>query len=286
MSFHQTHTTKNDRALSEDEIARFAPSVFATEAHASRSERFAPIPTIDILRGLRAEGFEVVGARQSGSRDETRRDFTKHMLRLRKMDGEALRVGDTLFEIVLKNANDGTSAYDLMGGLFRLICLNGMVVSDQTMGAVKVRHSGKALENVIEGTYRVLGDAQLALAAPEQWAKVKLEREEQVILAQSAHVLRFGDEGGGAAEAITAEALLRPRRSEDRFNDLWTTHNVIQEACIKGGLQGQGRDANNRMRHYTSRPVNSIDADVKLNKALWMLGERMAALKAPALNAA
>ena len=35
-----------------------------------------------------------------------------------------------------------------------------------------------------------------------------------------------------------------------------------------------------------SFPVNSIDADVKLNKALWMLGERMAALKAPALNAA
>jgi hypothetical protein len=29
-----------------------------------------------------------------------------------------------------------------------------------------------------------------------------------------------------------------------------------------------------------SRAVNGIDQDIKLNKALWLLGERMAALKA------
>jgi hypothetical protein len=29
-----------------------------------------------------------------------------------------------------------------------------------------------------------------------------------------------------------------------------------------------------------SRAVNGIDQDIKLNKALWLLGEKMAALKA------
>jgi hypothetical protein len=43
---------------------------------------------------------------------------------------------------------------------------------------------------------------------------------------------------------------------------------VVQENVIKGGLHGVGRD------------VNGIDQDIKLNKALWLLGERMAALKA------
>src|SRR5215475_11866198 len=35
------------RALTEDELRKYAPSVFATTAHDSRSERFQPIPTIE-----------------------------------------------------------------------------------------------------------------------------------------------------------------------------------------------------------------------------------------------
>jgi len=42
---------------------------------------------------------------------------------------------------------------------------------------------------------------------------------------------------------------------------------------------GIARDANNRPRRVTTRAVNGIDQDVKLNKALWVLAERMAELK-------
>lgn len=64
-----THTARFDtaRALTEDEMRKAAPSIFATAAHESRSERFQPIPTIEILRGLMAEGFMPVGAKQSGA---------------------------------------------------------------------------------------------------------------------------------------------------------------------------------------------------------------------------
>ena len=34
-----------------------APSIFAAGKHESRSERYAYIPTIDVLRGLQKEGF-------------------------------------------------------------------------------------------------------------------------------------------------------------------------------------------------------------------------------------
>ena len=54
-----TNTARFDhaRALTEDEMRRIAPSIFATSAHESRSERFQPIPTIEVLRGLGKEGF-------------------------------------------------------------------------------------------------------------------------------------------------------------------------------------------------------------------------------------
>lgn len=143
-----THTARFDsaRALTEDEMRKAALSIFATAAHASRSERFQPIPTIEVLRGLIAEGATVRRTRGAG-----KADFTKHLIRLRRIDdGKVYNVGDTVCEILLKNANDGTSAYDLMAGLFRIRCMNSLVAQTGTIDSVKVRHSGDVGAKVIE----------------------------------------------------------------------------------------------------------------------------------------
>lgn len=282
--YTQTARFDTGRALTEDELRKVAPSIFAVEAHDSRSERFRAIPTIEVLRGLAKEGFHAVGAKQSGTRDESKRDFTKHMIRLRRMDDAAkYQVNDTVCEIILKNANDGTSAYDLMAGLFRIRCLNSLVAQTSTIDSVKVRHSGDALGKVIEGTYRVLGEAVKTLEAPVEWSQLAMNREEQMAMAEAAHVLRFGDADGNVATPIQPAQLLRPRRYDDQNKpDLWHTFNIVQENVIRGGLTAVGRDANNRRRRTTTRDVNGIDQDVKLNKALWVLAERMKALKAAA----
>jgi hypothetical protein len=262
-------------------MRKAAPSIFAEVAHESRSERFRAIPTIEVLRALQKEGFEPVGVKQSTARDVGRVDFTKHLIRLRRMDNvQAYRVGDTVCEMLLKNANDGTSAYDLMAGLFRIACLNSLVAQTGTIDTVKVRHSGDVTNKVIEGTFRVLGEAQKALAAPQDWAQRQLGREEREIFAEAAHVLRFGDADGEVTTPIQAKQLLSPRRHADVATDLWTTFNVVQENVIRGGLHGVHRAPGVRPRRVTTRAVNGIDQDVKLNKALWMLAERMAQLKA------
>ncbi|WP_312366220.1 DUF932 domain-containing protein [Ensifer sp.] len=267
------------RALTEDEMRGFAPSIFATSAHESRSERFKPIPTIEILRGLVKEGFVPVGARQSVSRTEGKANFTKHLIRLRRLDdGNVYRVGDTVCEILLKNANDGTSAYELLAGLFRVCCLNSLVAQTGTIDAIKVRHSGDVQGKVVEGTYRVLGEAERTLAAPQDWSNLKMGREAREVLAEAAHLVRFGDADGVVMNPIRPEQLLAPRRIEDRGEDLWTVWNVVQENSIKGGLRGVKRDEFGRSRRSTSRPINGIDQDIKLNKALWLIGERMATL--------
>lgn len=277
-----TETARFDtgRALTETEMRRMAPSIFARSAHESRSERFQPIPTIEVLRGLMREGFMPVGAKQSRSRTEGKADFTKHLIRLRRVDdGKVYNVGDTVCEILLKNANDGTSAYELMAGLFRVRCLNSLVAQTSTIDAIKVRHSGDVQHKVIEGTYRVLGEAERTLAAPQDWSTLRLTRDERDILAAAAHVLRFGDSEGETTTPIKAHQMLIPRRHDDRADDLWTVWNVVQENAVKGGLRGVGHDDLGRPRRVKSRAVNGIDQDIKLNKALWLLGERMAALK-------
>lgn len=266
------------RALTEDELRRAAPSIFAVEAHESRSERFQPIPTIQVLRGLMAEGFQPVGARQSRTRDKSKADFTKHMIRMRRLDGKEYSVGDTVFEIILKNANDGTAAYDLMAGLFRVRCQNSLVSQVSTLDSLKVRHTGtpEAVRGkVIEGTYEVLKTAETVLTAPQDWGTMAMRPEEKEALAEAVHVLRFGDDDTGASRAITPAQFLRPRRRDDNGNDLWTVWNVCQESAIKGGLRGVTINDRGERRRTSTRPVSGIDQDVKLNKALWILGERM-----------
>ncbi|MBA8862747.1 hypothetical protein FHW19_004498 [Ochrobactrum anthropi] len=277
-----TDTARFDtgRALSEDEMRRIAPSIFAMTAHESRSERFMPIPTIEILRGLTKEGFVPVGVKQSASRIEGKANYTKHLIRLRRVDdGKTYNVGDNVCEILLKNANDGTSAYELMAGLFRIRCMNSLVTQTGTIDAIKVRHSGDVAGKVIEGTYRVLEEAERALSAPQDWSKLILKQDEQDVLAEAAHVLRFGDSEGQTTTPIKPQQLLVPRRAEDRDNDLWTTWNRVQENSIKGGLRAVGRDDLGRPRRVKSRAVNGIDQDIKLNKALWLIGQKMAELK-------
>src|ERR1700755_2002701 len=130
-------------------VQHYAPSVFADEKHDSRSERYTQIKTKDVLRRLIQEGFYIVYVAQGGSRIEGKRDFTKHMIRLRHRSWKAAN-GDAL-EILLYNAHDGTCSWHMLGGAFRFVCCNGIVMGD-TYCDVKVKHTGKhVLEDVVHG---------------------------------------------------------------------------------------------------------------------------------------
>ena len=44
--------------LNNEVMRRYAPSIFAESAHTSRSDKYAYIPTVEIVEGLRKEGFQ------------------------------------------------------------------------------------------------------------------------------------------------------------------------------------------------------------------------------------
>ena len=72
-----TFVIRSEAPLAEDQMRQAAPSIFAEGKHASRSDRYTYIPTIDVLRGLRKEGFEPFMAAQSKSRIEGKTEFTE-----------------------------------------------------------------------------------------------------------------------------------------------------------------------------------------------------------------
>lgn len=261
------------RVLSDMDIRKVAPSVFATNAHESRSERYAYIPTIAVLEAMRKEDFLPVAVSQSRCRLADKREFTKHMLRFRHAGAKMLAVGDTVPEIVLVNSHDGSSAYKLYAAMFRLACSNGLVVCDSSLGdEVSVPHKGDVTNRVIEGSFSVIENAALAGERAAEWKAIPLQSEEQKLFAHAALALRYDTDEKAAP--ITEQQALAIRRTADTPNDLWTTFNRVQENLVRGGA----RFTRNGRRDRT-RAVTGIDQNVKLNRALWQLAEGMKALK-------
>jgi hypothetical protein len=263
----------NRPALTELDLHNRAPSVFATEAHHSRSDRFVPVPTIDIVRGLTREGWLVTSAQQQKTRIADKAPFTKHLLRFRRLDSRELAVGDNLLELVLVNANDGAARYQLDAGIFRIACMNGMIVKSKDFGGVRVRHTGDAVRQVIEGSFEVLKSANKALTAPQDWSKIQLSERERFAFAKGAAVERWGiDENNNVLAPVGPDDLLRPRRTADTGRDLWSTFNVIQENVTQGGQYGRTASG----RRHTTRQIRGIDQSMSVNRGLWQMAEWLA----------
>lgn len=261
--FGSANIVRRDRPLTREELARYVPSIFSEDKHESRSERYTYIPTITLLDNLQREGFQPFFACQTRVRDQSKREHTKHMLRLRRA-GQI--TGKQLPEIILLNSHDGSSSYQMLPGLFRSVCQNGLICG-QSFGEVRVPHKGNVVEKVIEGAYEVLGIFDRVEEKRDAMESLTLPVPARQAIANAALRYRFGEEH----QPVTVSQLLTPRRYEDYSDDLWTVYQRIQENLIKGGLSG--RNAKGRRSH--TRAVKGIDGDVKLNRALWVMAENM-----------
>ena len=256
--------------LSEVQLQKIAPSIFATGGSARVSARYGFIPTIEVVRGLRTSGFQPVSAMQSRSRIDGRENFVKHVMRFRHESNlENLKTEGMLSEIVLINSHDGTTSYQLKAGIYRLVCSNGLIVGND-MFSRKVKHHGNVVEQVVKAANDLIEIVPISVEKANEWKDIELNREQQIIYARSAMELKWN----GEEFPVTPNQILDPRRSVDYKNDLWTTFNVVQENMIRGGIRYRTENGS-RMR---TRAVNSVNENVRLNTALWTLTEKMAEL--------
>ena len=257
------------RGLTNDELHRIAPSIFAAEKHESRSARYAYVPTADLLDGMRDNGFFPVKVTHPMCRTEDKKNFGKHLIRFRRED--QLQSNEAR-EIILVNSHDGSSSFQLMAGVFRLVCSNGLIVGKNDT-EIRIPHSGRAIDNVIEGSFRVINEFDQVTESIETMKSIVLPEPLQIAFAEAAMEIRFDDaENSG----VKPSQLLRPHRLADKGADLWTTFNVIQENAIRGGLRTLKRDERNQIQRGSTREIKGIDQNVKINKALWIIAEAIA----------
>ena len=279
--------------LSNDELRRAVPSLFATEAHESRSDRFVPIPTANVLDGLRAADFMPVMAQQARTRIPGKQDYTRHMIRMRHRS--LTNTAGEAFEVILVNANDGTAAYKMIAGIFRFVCTNGLFTGE-AFDTVTVRHAGKTvIDDVRTGALNMLQTAPHVLEHVERFKGITLDRAEALTFAEAAHRVRFANayeadsDNPDALPVLNPDAcpvqpldLLRARRTADKTPTLWSAFNIVQENTVRGGQRGIIQGTNGKARRAKVREVKGIAQTTALNQALWDLTEKMADIKCAA----
>lgn len=266
----------NVGGLYPDEIRAAAPSVFAGEAHSSRSRKFGFVNTASILETLAEVGFVPVYALQAKTKIDGMEPYTRHRICLRP----ASELGTARLEAIeleLTNAHNGTSAYRVGLRIYRLVCSNGLKRWVEEGTQYRVPHLGDLVSNVVEGSITILEEREAIAGEVEAMKARVLSREEQEELARRALALRFpqGQWADGMHfphSCYLPEDVLRPQIAADAAEaasgqvSLWLAFNLIQRNLVAGGVS---RVANGKRR--VVRAIRGMDQGDGFNQALWRL---------------
>ena len=264
--------------LNHDQLQKTAPSIFSERPSEKVSNKYAFVPTVQVVEQLEKRNWYPVNAReQRVLKDDGRQGYQKHVIRFHMPHQLDQSINEVIPEIVLTNSHNRSSCFQFSVGLFRLVCSNGLLVADAMISQMKVRHIGYNNDQVHHIIDSIVEHTPTVLNRLDDLKQIELTRQEQTAFATSAAMEKWNID---LCERLPfePEKLLTPHRHEDTSPSLWNTYNTVQENLTKGGLRYIANKDGHRTRHKT-RPITSINKDLRTNKALWMLTENMRRIK-------
>jgi hypothetical protein len=278
-------------------LARTAPAALSTEAHSSRSARYAHVNTSDIVGVLEQDGWSLDRSEQARTRTEDRANHAKHLLRF--SHPTLPLVSGVRPQVVVLNSSDGSSALKMFAGLLRMACMNG-IITGESFASMSLHHRGANIaDQIVAHAATLKSRIPEVIDVIEQWRSTELDFGTQVEFAAAAAELRFPNAkivtGAGempsrlncpAAEGlpdrvVNAQSLLGCHRWSDNENNLWHVFNRVQENLIRGGAQTATlvkNDAGDPVGYSWAkgRKVTSLTANQSINQGLWDLSSQVA----------
>jgi len=229
------------------------------------TDKYVHVPTEKVIEDIIELGWTPINAYRVASRGK-RTGTGRHMVKFVNYD--FMEEGKTEYpELLLTNSHDGTTAFKLDVGIFRLVCSNGMVVKSQDFGSMRVRHYGYDFETIKGAVNELVEQIPDYLKQVEEMKEQKLEREQMLEFARQAALLRMTKVNESAIdEVVDVDDLLFATRKEDEGNGLWEVFNRLQEKVVNGKFKyAFGK------KERKARPVKGFKSQVKLNQDLWEL---------------
>lgn len=230
------------------------------------TEKYKLAKTSEMIKTIEGLGYKMDRFVALKVRKKERQGFQKHRVIFTSPSLKA--TADGVPQLLLTNSHDGTSSVILQLGFFRMVCSNGLVVGDNLIQPVRVRHSGNDFDQrLIEGINFIVAQADKLTQSIDKMKQVKLSDAEIKSFQRDALQNRLGD------DALIDSFTIPVQRNEDQANDLFTVMNVIQEALIRGGAR-VSVEQNGQRKNKAIRKVNSLTAQTDINTMLWNLAEQ------------
>lgn len=265
----------------------WVPPMAAQEASQEVSDRYNFLSTEQIVETMERQGYVVHGAQQRGHGQHG-----VHIVRFRHRDIVETpgTVGDSIPEIILKNAHNGRSSAVIRGGVYELVCANGMVIGTDAF-MVKVRHDQHDIMDQIVNAAVNIGDKmEEMMDMIGLWRSKYLTDSEKNHLAHCMIEARFpAREWQQYSPEIERVRVARPRRMRQAYDSGWNVFNRIQESLTRGGRQnaprvrrlpggvlpGQSGVLNGvqRREFRSARPLTSALSDYEVNVKIWNAGQ-------------
>ena len=262
---------ENRESLTMDELKMICPEISTPEInselrqHLGISDKYVHVPTEQVIEDVMKMGWSPINAYRVNSRKK-RNGVGRHMIKFVNYD--FMQEGKTEYpELLLTNSHDGTTAFKLDVGIFRLVCSNGMVIKSQDFGSMKVRHYGYDFETIKGAVNKLVEQIPDYLKQVEDMKEQELEREQMLEFAREAALLRFKTANIETIDKLVdVDDLLESTRKEDEGNGLWEVFNRLQEKVVNGKFNyALGK------KERKARPVKGFKSQVKLNQDLWEL---------------
>lgn len=265
-----------------EQLRELAPAAFRMPEDGAEhgvSKHYQFMTTAEIINGLGTMGWNPHSAMQQKSKKNP--ETTKHMLRFRHDDFGSLGVKGNIPEILLVNSHDRTTSLNFHVGIFRLICSNGLIVASETFNKLTIRHMGTDFETVRTMINDVAKNLPTVFESINRFEGVILNENAQIEFAQQSFAIRFPEYINPKnnklnvklmMERVDIKEILKPHRTDDAGDDLWSTYNRVQENIMKGGFQHIGETG----KPKAARAINNIRLNVNINKGLWRLAENFA----------
>jgi len=253
----QTNTMMTNHHYTLDQIKQIAPSVFTTDKAPHLTDKYIQTPTSRVVEDLMNLGWQVTKAQEVKSRKY--QGHQKHLIVFRHPDimikGQN---GDDAFpQILLTNSHDGKAAFNFRVGIFRLVCSNGLVISDADFSNVSIRHINYTFETLQTKIQEVIAKLPGLVQKINLFKSTELTETQMVDFAAKASALR-------TKQRVNVLDLLSAERDEDRGNDLWLVFNRVQEKLLGGSYKAGNRKA---------RSVKNFQKDIQINEQLFELAE-------------
>ena len=244
-------------SYSIERIKELAPSVFTTEKAKHLTDKYIQTPTIRVVEDLINLGWEVTKVQEVKARKN--KGFQKHLLVFRhpEITIKGANGDDSFPQILLTNSHDGKAAFNFRVGIFRMVCSNGLVISDADFGVMSIRHMNYTFESLQSKVAEMISKLPGLVQKINLFKSTQLTEAQMVDFATKASELR-------TKQRVNIMDVLTPTRTEDQGNDLWVVFNRVQEKILGGSYTYGGRKA---------RSVKNFQQDIKLNEQLFELAE-------------